>query len=632
MSRFERFSAGVCAPAGPLVLSSRLRKTDEPKSDVINKEKKEMNRFTLRSALVLAVLVLLAGATTSYAQFTAGSVTFTASASNPQVRAQGITEPVGDVTLQVAAAPAPVTLTAGASGATLALSLTFNGAITNKIVGGVVPVGVNAAAGTYSGINVANATSAGVAGSFTNAGATLGANVSGNIITVTLTLAAAGSWTPAVGDRITIHGVRVNASGSTGYMTASVTSAPSNIAFLTGFFNPLTVGVILPGLATGTNATGVIPSSGDYKTISNQTATNTAANTPVTGYALGYVFTAVATSTTAKTSVSNCNIGKKTDSTETLSSAPTNTVGVRFKEGFVGAFTTATQEAAKSGSEATVGTRFRISITSVPTTINIYAPELVANGNLISLTRVTGADSNGAGGSLVTPVSGTYDLFSGGGTYTIVYEVTSATPSGGNPTTVDIPLDIRATSAAPPDTGTLGIALDLAPVSTVTTADASAPVVRFLAAPVSGTITLASCATDILFTFVSNKAGTTYDTGFAIANTGQDHLGTSTQTGKCSLMFFDGSTTGKTPQASYDMGLIGPGVTVTALLSVANPGFQGYAIAKCSFQYAHGLALVVNGYQALAAPTVGFAYPGLVFGESRAAGHETDATVESLAP
>jgi len=87
---------------------------------------------------------------------------------------------------------------------------------------------------------------------------------------------------------------------------------------------------------------------------------------------------------------------------------------------------------------------------------------------------------------------------------------------------------------------------------------------------------------------VTNQAG--FDTGLAISNTSQDPYGTSTQTGTCTLNFY-GDTA---PAAFTTPADVAAGTTwTTTALSVA-PGFQGYVIADCQFQYAHGFAFVTR--------------------------------------
>jgi hypothetical protein len=111
-----------------------------------------------------------------------------------------------------------------------------------------------------------------------------------------------------------------------------------------------------------------------------------------------------------------------------------------------------------------------------------------------------------------------------------------------------------------------------------------------------GPLKLASiqlCTTALLFPYVVNAGG--FDTGISIANTTIDNLasgGTSSvsaQNGVCTLNFYSAGTavppfTTPTP--------INAGTLFVTTASTVSPGFQGYMIANCNFQDAHGFAFV----------------------------------------
>jgi hypothetical protein len=114
------------------------------------------------------------------------------------------------------------------------------------------------------------------------------------------------------------------------------------------------------------------------------------------------------------------------------------------------------------------------------------------------------------------------------------------------------------------------------------------------------------CRTLLMFPFVTNQSG--FDTGLAIANTTRDPLGTSPQSGTCDLNFFGANAPSVVTTAA-----VAGGDVYTNLASVAAPNFQGYIIAICNFQYAHGFAFVSDigarnlamGYLALVMPDGG---------------------------
>jgi hypothetical protein len=138
-----------------------------------------------------------------------------------------------------------------------------------------------------------------------------------------------------------------------------------------------------------------------------------------------------------------------------------------------------------------------------------------------------------------------------------------------------------------PAAGTGTANLRYGPASTVTTASASANEPRFLdTSSPKNTFTIGICRTVLLFPFVTNQAG--FDTGIALANTSTDPFGTVPQAGTCALNWF-GAAAPATPTTTAS---VATGTTATVLASVTVPGFQGYMIAICNFQYAHGFAFV----------------------------------------
>ncbi|MBM3783732.1 MAG: hypothetical protein FJW30_05185 [Acidobacteria bacterium] len=149
-----------------------------------------------------------------------------------------------------------------------------------------------------------------------------------------------------------------------------------------------------------------------------------------------------------------------------------------------------------------------------------------------------------------------------------------------------------------PGLGTATVAGSFAPLSTVTTASASAPVPRFADTSVARNMFVVSaCTTNILFQFLTNQAG--FDSGFAISNTSTDPFGTAPQSGPCKLNYYGETTGGGAAPAAQTSAVVPSGKQLVAVLSTggnygiaATPGFQGYMIAQCSFQYAHGFAFI----------------------------------------
>jgi hypothetical protein len=119
-----------------------------------------------------------------------------------------------------------------------------------------------------------------------------------------------------------------------------------------------------------------------------------------------------------------------------------------------------------------------------------------------------------------------------------------------------------------------------------------------------------ACRTTLLFQFLTNQAG--FDTGLSITNSSRDTLGTLPQTGRCTATFFP-TPFNATNQALYPP-LASPvlqgGEQWTFTVSGQRPNFQGYMMATCEFQFAHGYAFIsdfgstklAQGYQALVVP------------------------------
>jgi len=151
-------------------------------------------------------------------------------------------------------------------------------------------------------------------------------------------------------------------------------------------------------------------------------------------------------------------------------------------------------------------------------------------------------------------------------------------------------------------------------------ASASLPIPRFADTSVAANVAQVTiCSTALLFPYVTNLSG--FDTGIAIANTSVDPFGTGAQAGTCTLNWYGNATTTSNPAASTlgaggvgSSAVIPAGVVVTALASTTVPGFQGYMIAVCQFQFAHGFAFISD----LGARNLAMGYLALVMNETNA--------------
>jgi hypothetical protein len=209
------------------------------------------------------------------------------------------------------------------------------------------------------------------------------------------------------------------------------------------------------------------------------------------------------------------------------------------------------------------------------------------------------------------------------GTGTAVWEVTAA--SGLSVSNVDIPVFVSYTASpgtnsptpTPPAATVNGGFAPTPPAFSATdgaSSNAALPIPRF--ADVSdqeNLLGIGVCRTNLLFPFVTNMLG--FDTGMAISNTSTDPFGTIPQSGTCTISFY-----GENKPANVTTGVVDSNKTYTAVASSVAPNFQGYVIAPCNFQYAHGFAFISDfgarnlamGYLALVLD----GSRGLAFGES----------------
>jgi len=119
---------------------------------------------------------------------------------------------------------------------------------------------------------------------------------------------------------------------------------------------------------------------------------------------------------------------------------------------------------------------------------------------------------------------------------------------------------------------------------------------------------IALCTTALLYPYVINVNG--FDTGIAVANTTTDIFGTTAQAGACSSYFYGTAA----PTVNPFVGpVVATGTVYANLASTMAPGFDGYMIANCNFQYAHGFAFVSD----VGARNLAMGYLALVFNSNR---------------
>lgn len=235
---------------------------------------------------------------------------------------------------------------------------------------------------------------------------------------------------------------------------------------------------------------------------------------------------------------------------------------------------------------ASQATRLQAAFTGIPTGVSVA---LVPLASTLSL----GANSGFVSGSSTR-------LSISGQAGTAVWNVLDANPNIIE--AVDVRVYVWWSSTTTPGTGTATVRGDYSPQSTVNVATTGDAVPRFLPSQVTaGTFTIAPCQTNLLWPFVSNQAG--FDTGLVISNTSLDPYGTVPQEGPCRVWYYGKTAAGATLNDWIDTPVVKAGEQFIWLLSASNPGagFQGYIIARCNFQYAHGFGFISDlGAQKLA--------------------------------
>ena len=269
---------------------------------------------------------------------------------------------------------------------------------------------------------------------------------------------------------------------------------------------------------------------------------------------------------------------------------------------------------------ASQGTRFLIRFFNIPQGVSISVPKIIetassaVTGDGLRLQWVSGADSNGAGGT-VSDASDSLSIGLSGGFGSVTYEVIDDDPF--RIETVAVPIGVSWTADTSNDLPAIGsgqVSASFAPLSTIVRANLGAPEPRFLedTANPQTFITIARCTTTLLFPFVTNQAG--FDTGLAISNTSSDWLGTDPQTGACTIHYHGATTGGGAAPPEQTSTAIAGGEQLIFTLSGGNnaqniagaPEFQGYIIAVCEFQYAHGFAFITDGFGGIPALAQGY--------------------------
>jgi len=299
---------------------------------------------------------------------------------------------------------------------------------------------------------------------------------------------------------------------------------------------------------------------------------------------------------------------------------------------------------------ADFGTRLKATFNNIPTGMRLFVSvNNVLNGNAgpatspvtpgdaetISwaqlVTSETAVDGNANGGFFPSVGASSNSVGSGAaiqvaelgvtnGSATAVWEVVNTNPNSNESFRFGVFTTYTANvSQNSPPAGTATVNMSFAPTppafttSSGAAASGSLNIPRFIQDPnaAKNIFTVNVCRTVLLYPFVTNQAG--FDTGLAIANTSTDPFGTAPQAGSCTLNWYSGTAS----PAPTPTGNIASGTVYTGLASLLVPGFQGYMIAICQFQYAHGFAFISD----LGARNLAMGYLAIVIPDPATAGN-----------
>ena len=254
-------------------------------------------------------------------------------------------------------------------------------------------------------------------------------------------------------------------------------------------------------------------------------------------------------------------------------------------------------------------TRLRIGFSALPEGISIaapVAPVCASEGEAagLRLGLVQGAAASGLGGTVVSDglardlpltVSETAEAFA-------VYQVLAADPSSQEDCRIQFRLNPSASDGPAIRGGRVTVDASLAPLGPAASSGTLDAGPRFVAPErvPRPSFQVRECGTTLFFPFVTNQ--TTFDTAVVLVNTSADPLGTRYQPGSCSLTFHGVGLEGDQSPTVRRSVEIDAGEQVSFRLSSGNAArgvdpledFQGYLVAQCSFQYAHGFAFVTE--------------------------------------
>jgi hypothetical protein len=300
---------------------------------------------------------------------------------------------------------------------------------------------------------------------------------------------------------------------------------------------------------------------------------------------------------------------------------------------------------------ADYGTRLKAVFYNIPAGLTLYvsttstaqtASGFIAGGTSVLPYAVLVATNSGEAtpdGAAFAPITstttGSDGLFAialsanSAGAATAVWEVTNSNPSAQDVLVFSVYISYSATSSSATNPYGLPITdlplgapvndvqLSFAPepgggtFSTANATQGQVPTPRFAVVKTQEGryTTINLCQTTLLYPYVTGAAG--FDTGIAVANTSMDPFGTVNQVGSCKLYGYGvtvataGNTAIQTIVPGCDslanplpgtncFAVVPSGQVMAVMASAVLTNFQGYVIAVCNFQYAHGYAAVTD--------------------------------------
>lgn len=560
-----------------------------------------MSALRKTSFLLALVLMVLAFTSNANAQYALGTVTCSVSANPSTIRSEGVAELVGDINLSCTNAPG--------SNTTVKQFLTLN--FTATISGGAV---------TNTQDVVTGSSTTDTAMLHTEAVLIVNSNDSATPTITSDKTKGSDSRFPGpqymylatqTGSVLNADGVLFPVPGSPNVATTTSGNATTGCTSYTdaasdGCF-PTTTTVRITNIRAsaldGGSITAVVAASGDsdFGGITGGTVTLSSSASGLT--------TAV---TAATTTGLQCEAGSLTATLAVSEgfAASFKTVGVPTynSNNTESGYFSPGSGAGTTGGGAVKGTQIKVTFGAVPTGVTVSVPVSVNNSTTDGSADCSAASNWNsdalclhlltAAGAATTYSATDATATIASNTGSVVYEVMDANPWAKE--SINVPVDYSWSAQSSSTTiaeaiGTTTLTATFNPVATVFTGDGGttpSAIPRFSdsGATAADAATIGRCSTTLLFPWVLNTSG--FDTGIVISNTSKDGLSTVHSQGICTVNWY-GTTA---PAAATTSSVIAAGGQYLFLVSTDAPGFQGYIIATCEFQYAHGFAYITNGY------------------------------------